>query len=94
MNTLSDVFDLLRHCQTVIRQSGMRGDDYKLNHEARTLAIRYDQGDFDKARGLMRGFNLLWVADQLDNLADHPHVGSGDLAEYAAAIRRAVSTSA
>lgn len=37
---------------------------------------------------------LLWVADQLDNLADHMHVGSGDLAEYAETIRRVVSPSA
>lgn len=43
------LFNLIKQCRSYVRRSGIRGNDYSLCHESRTLALRYEKGDFDKA---------------------------------------------
>ena len=47
---LSDVFNLVRACESAVRRLGWRSSDYSLGHEARMLAQDYENGAFQAAR--------------------------------------------
>lgn len=54
---LNDVFKVLRRTVSGLRRSGLRGDNYQLPHEARSMALDYEAGMHREAMKAVKDYS-------------------------------------